>query len=260
MLEQELISLAAPTLAGIKPASLFTAHISVSELTALRRKLHGLQLTVLRRQGKKKLLYLYQPEQLSQIMRQHEVQQFLARRDYTGFTIEGLLHQLRIRLLTADSFPHEIGLFLGYPLEDVQGFIRHHGQDCLLSGCWKVYSNPEEAQRTFEAYRTCRQQLLQRHAEGIPLSQLTAQAPSDSAPHCAAAPQYWHSTESFHESSRTGTPDTRRRTSHHAPLRRRVPDSARSAPIPAHSHRPQCSPDTTPARTFCNPCSTRHRP
>lgn len=33
------------------------------------------------------------------------------------------IDHLKKRLFTHDGFPHEIGAFLGYPLEDVRGFI-----------------------------------------------------------------------------------------------------------------------------------------
>ena len=49
-------------------------------------------------------------------------------------------------------FPHEIGVFLDYPIEDVRGFIENGGQECLLAGYWKVYHNRERAQMTFLAY------------------------------------------------------------------------------------------------------------
>ena len=259
MLEQELISLAAPTLAGIKPGSLFSIQLSSDELTHLRHQLPGLRLVVLA-QTQKKLLYLFRPEHLSLILIDPAIQRFLLSLGYTSFTVGAALHHLRTRLMHASGFPHEIGLFLGYPLEDVQGFIRHHGQDCLLSGCWKVYANAEEARCTFEAYRACRQQLLQRYADGLPLCQLIVQTDPAGAAPPADAPRYWRSTGSFHGSSHRETPDTRRRTAPHAPLHRCVPGSVRSVPIQAHSHRPQCSPDTHLAGASHIPCSTRHRP
>ena len=48
------------------------------------------------------------------------------------------------------DFPHEIGLFLGYPIEDVVGFIRYAGKGCKLSGLWKVYGDAEAASRLFD--------------------------------------------------------------------------------------------------------------
>ena len=52
--------------------------------------------------------------------------------------------------MVKQSFPHEIGVILGYPLEDVKGYMENGGQKCLLNGYWKVYNNPEEAKRKFE--------------------------------------------------------------------------------------------------------------
>lgn len=259
MLEQELISLAAPTLAGIKPGSLFSMQISSDDLTHLRSQLPGLRLVVLA-QAQKELLYLFRPEQLSLILHRPEVQRFLLPLGYTSFTIGAALHHLRTRLAHTSGFPHEIGIFLGYPLEDVQGFIHHHGQNYLLSGSWKVYAHAEAAQRTFAAYRACREQLLQRYAEGAPLYQLIVQAHPADAPPPADAPQYQHSTGSSRESSHRETPDTHRRTAPHESLRKRVPDNDRSVPIPAHNHPPQCIPDTRPAGASRIPCSIHHRP
>ena len=67
------------------------------------------------------------------------------------------------------EFPHEIGLLLGYPAADVEGFIENKGQDSLYSGYWKVYDDVEHAKRLFDAYNKCRDRLLKAVAEGVPL-------------------------------------------------------------------------------------------
>ena len=53
------------------------------------------------------------------------------------------------------SFPHEIGIFLDYPLCDVRGFIENKAQNFKLVGTWKVYGDPEEAQLRFRRFRSC---------------------------------------------------------------------------------------------------------
>ncbi len=53
-------------------------------------------------------------------------------------------------------FPHEIGVFLDYPLEDVKAFIRNNGRESLLTGYWKVYHAPERARLIFSAYDKAR--------------------------------------------------------------------------------------------------------
>ena len=54
------------------------------------------------------------------------------------------------RLRAYDEFPHEIGLFLSYPPEDVKGFIEHHAADFKYAGLWKVYGDEQRARDLFE--------------------------------------------------------------------------------------------------------------
>ena len=50
------------------------------------------------------------------------------------------------------EFPHEIGAFLGYPIDDVIGFIENKGKNYTYCGYWKVYGNREEAIKSFSIY------------------------------------------------------------------------------------------------------------
>ena len=50
------------------------------------------------------------------------------------------------------GFPHEIGVFLGYPPDDVKGFIENEGKKYLMIGYWKVYSNLAGARMVFKEY------------------------------------------------------------------------------------------------------------
>jgi hypothetical protein len=51
------------------------------------------------------------------------------------------------------GIPHEIGLFLGYPPEDVLGFIENEGKNSKLSGYWKVYGDEIGALKKFKEYK-----------------------------------------------------------------------------------------------------------
>ena len=74
------------------------------------------------------------------------------------------------RRLNQGDFPHEVGLFLGYPPEDVEGFRLHRGRDYKLAGCWKVYSDVERARQCFRRYGLCRAALCRRLREGKALA------------------------------------------------------------------------------------------
>lgn len=50
------------------------------------------------------------------------------------------------------GFPHEIGIFLGYPIWDVEGFITNKGQNYKLCGYWKVYEDIPGALARFQEY------------------------------------------------------------------------------------------------------------
>lgn len=64
-------------------------------------------------------------------------------------------------------FPHEMGLLLGYPAEDVAGFIKHKGENFLYNGYWKVYSNPLEKQKIFDRYEAARENLVELVSKGV---------------------------------------------------------------------------------------------
>ncbi len=71
-----------------------------------------------------------------------------------------------------NGFPHEIGIFLGYPAGDVMEYIRNNGKNYILCGYWKVYHNPEEARRTFELYTFIRKTAVSLFFAGRPLTEI----------------------------------------------------------------------------------------
>lgn len=183
MLDKALVVHCAPTLAGLKTGSLFTAlHRPEAPLAeqaaAWDRRLagKGVRLAVLRRGRQGSLLYVYRPARLAADLARPRVADFLARRGYDGLDASGAVEQLRRRLAAEASFPHEIGLFLGYPLEDVEGFIANSGRNCKCCGCWKVYGDEEQAARCFSRYRKCRAVYLRLWQAGRSVEQLTVAA------------------------------------------------------------------------------------
>jgi hypothetical protein len=66
-----------------------------------------------------------------------------------------------------EKCPHEIGLFLGYPPEDVDGFIRHKGADYALCGGWKVYGDVEYARRTWREWESVRERMARLLVSGV---------------------------------------------------------------------------------------------
>ncbi len=160
MPEELVIRHCSPTLAGLKTGNMFTCTYEtkaqlckdIAELNRCLRK-KGLSALPLKYKDSKALIYIYRPSKLERDLRSKEACRVL--KD-CGYKCEGsckCIARLMQRLRENDEFPHEIGLFLGYPPEDVIGFIEH--KTCKLTGFWKVYGDAEKAQKCFESYRKC---------------------------------------------------------------------------------------------------------
>ncbi len=165
--ERALAYHCAPSMAGIKAADLFTwPNGSGQEIRRYAGDLarRGICLRELRRGKRRTLLLVYRPACLERCLSCPRVRAMLERAGYpAGVSPEELLGRLMERL-EGEAFPHEIGLFLGYPPEDVEGFCRHRGQNYKLSGRWKVYGDREAACRRFQRYDHCRDALCRRLA------------------------------------------------------------------------------------------------
>lgn len=179
--EAMLVRLCAPTLAGIKPGSIFCHHSP--EIS--RQKVHlwneqlapmGLSVQILLERSHSVIVYVYRPKHLEQTLLDADCLRFLRTIGYTGTNLDGLLAQLACRLQTQPEFPHEIGVFLGYPLRDVVGFIENHGRNFTCCGYWKSYGDPAETQACFACYRRCIQHYMEMFERGVPIEWLAVPA------------------------------------------------------------------------------------
>ncbi len=164
--EEALAFHCGPALAGIKAANLVSLsrrdHPRCRELAeeygALLspRKIH---LECLCGCGERVLLLVYREDRLA--------------RQLADPAVAAMLGHLRRRLEAGGGFPHEMGLFLGYPPEDVRGFWENGGRNYKYSGVWKVYSDDVEGARAaFRRYSRCRDAICKRLAGGISLVQM----------------------------------------------------------------------------------------
>lgn len=122
------------------------------------------------------LVYVYRPARVAKLLADDRTLAFLAGEGYTPGTADELLAQLAERLCCEQDFPHEIGVFLGYPLADVIGFIQNRGKNFTACGYWKVYTDPAAAQAEFDRYKKCERIYARCYYNGTPISRLTVAA------------------------------------------------------------------------------------
>lgn len=176
MSEELIVRHCAPTLANLKTGSLFVCPIAdrpsfFSSLRSLNELLvpKGLRALPLRIREYSALVYLYRPSRLKKDLENPAAVKILQDHGYSCYG--KCLPRLIERIRASEEFPHEIGLFLGYPPEDVQGFLDH--RPCKCSGCWKVYGDENKAKKTFDLYKKCERVYCQQLARGIDIKRLT---------------------------------------------------------------------------------------
>lgn len=190
--ERAIVRHCSPTLAGMKPGCLFNvpgsfaadtneepaaqlaAWRSAQELCAKLDRLverecrllqpAGVTVRVLARRMCGALVLVYRPAELALALTSARVR---AKLENWGYRTRGIgwledaverLGEALERCHRRDpeaGFPHEVGFFLGYPFDDVMGFIEHEGRDFLCCGSWKVYAEPERATACFARFKRC---------------------------------------------------------------------------------------------------------
>lgn len=179
MLEALIARHCAPALAGIKPANIASCQKSRipdihGEIERLNSQLNGsdIYLEIICECEKRALVMVYRKNVLEKHLQKRNNRVFLSKYGYPETDgISDYIEYLKTRLMH-DAFPHEIGVFLGYPLRDIYCFINHRGEGCLLIGEWKVYHDAENAQKLFVRYNACRKALVKRVADGRTLAQI----------------------------------------------------------------------------------------
>lgn len=167
--EEYLLSMiaygAAPTIREEKPSSLMTFTKAGRNLYELW-KLYGhqvcqrlaLQYTALRDTQDSVRVLFYRESLLEQCLNKDDCRNFLHSIGYdSSITLDECISKLKDRF--EYICPHEIGIFLGIPVEDVVGFINHKGENSLLCRYWKVYHNPDKAAVLFRNFDKARQEI-----------------------------------------------------------------------------------------------------
>ena len=155
----------APVIAGLKVSNLLT--MPSTEDTRVEKELTGTGLSYLKLgqdRGRSSFI-VYREKELEKWLLKRSNQLYLKESGLAGCCLDGVLTKISIRyqhyVKKQGQYPHEIGILLGYPAEDVKGFVVNKGRNCLGSGYWKIYSNPAEKKRLFQEFDKARIQIME---------------------------------------------------------------------------------------------------
>jgi hypothetical protein len=118
------------------------------------------------------LVLFYNKEKIKLSINDNRNMEFLKRFGYNeNMDIEQCLLLLGKRF--ENMCPHEIGIFLGYPIDDVVSFVDCPSVKCKMTGYWKVYHDIEKAKITFNKYDEIKHTIMRLMMIGIkPTEQL----------------------------------------------------------------------------------------
>lgn len=162
----------AEVLAGVKPANLISL-VNRNQLCGrnlyqlwqsyheeLAARLPDLTIRVLQTRERALLLLCYNNDQLERHMAHAGIRTLLRKAGYeANSSIEAQLGELSRRIESKGSFPHEIGLFIGYPAKDVAAFMGLIKLPFTCQCLWKIYGNPDQSLGLAEQFRCCRQRM-----------------------------------------------------------------------------------------------------
>lgn len=159
-------------LAGVKPANLVSR---VNRTRSCGRNLYriwqlhheeiairlpGLHFMVLQTRERALLLLCFNRDHLERHLSHAGIRTILHKAGYLKHdSLDALLGELCRRIDAKGSFPHEIGLFIGYPAKDVAAFMGLVKLPFSCQGPWKIFGKPEQSLELAEQFRCCRRKM-----------------------------------------------------------------------------------------------------
>ena len=163
-LKIHLVNQCAPVIKRLKPATMLMIENQCLKNFCILAQEWQLERFLLYGGVKKSSVLLFHSDALNAYLNQFEVRQFLAKMGYEQVLLENQLKKLGQRIEQYyelnQEYPHELGIFLGYPIGDVLGFLTQKGEQVLYRGYWNVYCDVEEAKSTFASFDRAREELL----------------------------------------------------------------------------------------------------
>lgn len=175
-IETQLALQCAPLITGLKVSNLLI--ISKGNEKVVKRILNrtGISYYRLIQTRAKTTFLLFRRNELEEFLSDENVRNVLMKAGYKSLQIDKILRTFSLRYeayIQGDkSFPHEMGLLLGYPVEDVVGFVENNGKNFLYSGYWKVYENQKAKVKLFDKFKVAEETLIHLLSNGLSMSDI----------------------------------------------------------------------------------------
>ena len=162
--KKKLLGRIGATIVGVKPAEFLTIsddEIEWEEFKNIVNTFNKIKLIEINKRNQKRKALFYHVSCLDKVLQKKYHQKFLKKLGYPReYCLQSYINHLEKKIYEDESLPQEIGLFLGYPLKDVMGFM-----DCCpfrlveVKG-WRIYGSRELSIKVYCKFRRARERFL----------------------------------------------------------------------------------------------------
>ncbi len=172
----QMVLQCAPVISGWKISNLLKISRENEELLKSLLRGTGLSCYKVLEQEQECIFLVYRKAALESYLNQIEIKYLLKQEGYEDFTLQDIFCNFKTRYMaymeSKKEFPHEIGVLLGYPIEDVVGFMKNKGKKFLYTGYWKVYGQLEEKLRLFQQFDQAKEAMIYLIGNGVDIREI----------------------------------------------------------------------------------------
>lgn len=175
-LNYSFINTCAPVIKGLTIANTITGKKGTYNYLLNVLDNSPLSIHLLHKNKKNEIILIYREANLKEYLFKDEVKTYLKELGYKRCDLNYVLNKLTKRFSSfynkESAFPHELGIILNYPIEDIKGFIENGGKNYLACKYWKVYSNLNETLKVFKEFDKALETSLKQLLSGYRLNEI----------------------------------------------------------------------------------------
>jgi len=175
-IEMQLALQCAPLIAGLKISNLLIIPETNEKIFGEIIEKTDISVYNLLNYRGKAIYLLYREAKIIEFLQSEKAKEVFINEGYESLLLNDILHSFQKRYehyrVEGGEFPHEMGLLLGYPVEDVVGFMENDGDNFLCSGYWKVYERPQEKQLLFRQFEYAKESLIRLISCGVSMKEI----------------------------------------------------------------------------------------
>lgn len=154
-----LVQILGPVILGVKPAEILSFPSQDKTITEKINKIHNyfgnckrISYKIFRYNHKSTKIFFYTPLSLDAVLRDYRNAKFLKSIGYPNvYSLESYITHIVDKMMYG-TIPDEIGVFLGYPLKDVLGFIGHPSLKLTKINGWRVYGDATLSDKRYNEF------------------------------------------------------------------------------------------------------------